>query len=304
MANTILNRTKASTTTTGTGTVTLGAGVTPYQSWSAGGAVNGGVYDYLIEDGTAWELGYGTYTSSGTTLSRTLVASSTGALLNLSGSATVAMVNSARQLNNMAVQWPYDPLYTFLSKPSAASYTLTTTSGGPAGAAIADLQNRGVVFTYPGSATATLYTSIAGIATGISTGDFVFTSLCRYAPTNYGNFLFGVYLQDNGGKLLSWGIRNTQFQTFRYSSINSTAPTTTTKTGGGDLMTQPVWWRITKSGGNFAFAVSTNGETYYKVFTESATAFLANTITNYGLMLAGNAVNQVIGIDCFHQVLA
>lgn len=87
-----LNRAKVNTTTTGTGTVTLGSAVSPFQTWGNAGAVDGFVYDYLIEDGTAWEIGYGTYTASGTTLSRTLVASSTGALLSLTGAATVACV--------------------------------------------------------------------------------------------------------------------------------------------------------------------------------------------------------------------
>lgn len=73
----VKDRVKESTTTTGTGTITLGGAQTGYQSFSVIG--NGNTTYYTIIGGTQWEVGIGTYTSSGTTLSRdTVLSSSTG----------------------------------------------------------------------------------------------------------------------------------------------------------------------------------------------------------------------------------
>lgn len=98
--NKLVNRAKMTTATTGTGTtITLGSAVSGYQSFADAGVADADVVRYTIEDGTAWEIGTGTYTASGTTLSRTPSESSNAdAAINLSGNAVVFVTAAAADI--------------------------------------------------------------------------------------------------------------------------------------------------------------------------------------------------------------
>ena len=75
----VRDRVKETSTTAGTGTFTLAGASTGYQSFSAIGNGNTTYYTIAMQTGSEWEVGLGTYTSSGTTLSRdTVLASSSG----------------------------------------------------------------------------------------------------------------------------------------------------------------------------------------------------------------------------------
>ena len=71
MALVLKDRVKETTTTTGTGTYTLAGAVTGFEAFSSVG--DGNTTYYACTDGTDFEVGIGTYTSSGTTLARTTI---------------------------------------------------------------------------------------------------------------------------------------------------------------------------------------------------------------------------------------
>ena len=98
---TYADRVKETTTTTGTGPLTLAGAVPGYQSFTAA-LTTGALVTYGLLNGNAWEVGQGTFTTSGLTLSRTLIASSTGSLLSLSGTSTVFLTVAARDAANLA----------------------------------------------------------------------------------------------------------------------------------------------------------------------------------------------------------
>jgi len=112
MALVFKDRVKETTTTTGTDTITLAGAVDGFQAFSLIGNAN--TTYYTIVNGDNWETGLGTYTLSGTTLSRPTIleSSSSGSAITLAGESTVfctypatkaVVLNSSSQINDADV---------------------------------------------------------------------------------------------------------------------------------------------------------------------------------------------------------
>jgi hypothetical protein len=96
----VRDRVRETSLTAGTGTLTLAGAVTGFRSFASIG--NGNNTYYAIVDSIAgtWEVGIGTYTSTGTTLSRdTVLSNSLG---------TVARINFAANSKDVFVTYPSD----------------------------------------------------------------------------------------------------------------------------------------------------------------------------------------------------
>ena len=109
--------------------MTLGAMTGGGRTFAAASVPNGAVVPYLILDGAAWEIGVGTYTAAGPTLTRTLRASSTGSLLVLTGSATVEITALAEDfpVGKQTIAFPASSLISRITNGARVGSLETTT---------------------------------------------------------------------------------------------------------------------------------------------------------------------------------
>lgn len=123
----LANLARMTTATTGTGTITLGSAVSGFKSFAQAGIADGQVVWYAIKDGSNSEVGYGTYTSSGTTLTRTVVSSTNAdSAINLSGTSEVFITPSSASL--LRIEEPGGRLTLTTATPVLTSTTSAQTT--------------------------------------------------------------------------------------------------------------------------------------------------------------------------------
>lgn len=159
MALILADRVRETTTTAGTGTVTLDGAVTGYQSFSAIGNANTTFYCIAGQGTSEWEVGIGTYTSSGTTLSRDTVLSSSngGAKVVFSAGTKDVFVTypSGKSINQDASGNTYVPNLG-ASTASSGAFTTTSVSSTVSGSSSASLLSITPTWNTTGTPTALL----------------------------------------------------------------------------------------------------------------------------------------------------
>jgi hypothetical protein len=153
MALVLADRVKESTTTAGTGTVTLLGAAPGFQSFAVVGNANTTYYTIAGQTTSEWEVGIGTYTSSGTTLARTTV------LSNSAGTQPSALSFSAGTKD------------VFVTYPSSKSVNLDASGNATA----------------LGTPAAFVGTNITGTASGLTSGNVTTNANLTGDVTSSGN---------------------------------------------------------------------------------------------------------------------
>lgn len=181
---TYADRVQETFTTTGTGPVSLAGAITGYQSFSAVMANSGACY-YCMTDGTNWEIGLGTYTTSGNTLTRTTVTASSNA--------------------GAAVNWAAGTKSVWLDLAASAIANFTTPPAATAGS-LGLVQPDGAIITVSGGAITVAVGSSSAFGVVKTDGSTVLASGGVISVPTANSSSFGLVKPDNSTVTISGGV--------------------------------------------------------------------------------------------------
>ena len=104
MALVLADRVQETSTSTGTGAVTLDGAVLGYQTFAAIGNGNTTFYTIADQGGSNWEVGVGTYSTTGPSLSRdtVLASSNSGSLVNFPAGIKTVFVTLSKTVRDFS----------------------------------------------------------------------------------------------------------------------------------------------------------------------------------------------------------
>lgn len=279
------DRVKETTTTTGTGTITLAGAATGYQSFAVVG--DGNTCYYCIAGGAEWEVGIGTYTASGTMLSRNtvLASSNSGSLVSFSAGSKDVFVDVPASI----IQIQRGGLVV----PNAASFSSIGT-----GITLTDKNDRLQISCTVNSTQQLRGGTLASIAAPY-TIDIAGGILGL--PALNDALWFGIVLSD-GTKYRAWYGGATNFSTNESASrcvvdswstgtsYSSTIATIPAAFNAGDF-----YARLTDDGATRKFWLSQNGKDFVLFYSEATNTYL--TPTKFGF--ATYCVNTSVALKAY-----
>ena len=300
----LLNRVRTSVSgTPGTGTISLGSAVAGFQGFSAAGATDGYTYAYLLEDGDNWEVGIGTWSSSGNTLARTtVIQSSAGGTTPIAASSntivSVTMISNDGPLSvkigqlddvitsapqmGQTLAWNGDDWINSASGgigpvPSQTNTGLTTNINLGSGESATTIINSSVGICLKTTAPPGGGNVVAVAAVAPSTP---YTITAQIAQTTTGNATCGVGIGWVSGESVEndqqYGsnafhvfssLANSNWEIEQWSSPTSFAGNSTSGGPIGPQGSRSFWMSIGDDGTNVSFGLSMDGKNFYTVYS-------------------------------------
>jgi hypothetical protein len=179
-----------------------------------------------------------------------------------------------------------------LTKPIASDFALNSSNGG----SIINLASRGIRLIGNPNGAGSL--SVAGAEKTVSfAGDFDFRAFIHQITGNFDQWAEGIFCRfTDGPQYQTWGMRNTQLQSFSFNNMTAVNANSNTNTnGGGTEFYRPMWYRLARVSGTLHAYYSFDGEWWHELWNYGR----ATTLIGVGIFTSINSAWMVRGIDCY-----